>query len=484
MKTRKIKQTISEISSLIRLGEYSPVDLTQSVLERIDTVDNQLNAYITVLKDRAMRSAESAERAINSGKYKGPLHGVPIALKDIFATKDIRTTCGSKILVEHFPDYDATVVERLEGAGAILLGKLNMLEFATGDIINPTFGATRNPWDLERTTGGSSSGSAAAVAASLCFGALGTDTGGSIRIPSSLCGIVGLKPTYGRVSRYGVTPLSWSLDHVGPMTKSVSDAAIMLQVISGGDPKDTTAAELPVPNYLKALTGDIQDLKVGVPRQHFLTPMYDEVRKSFDKAIRKLEGLGANINDVEYNYVQRTIPLYGIITSCEAASYHERYFTRHSLEYDQRVVFNRILPGRFIPAVHYLKAQRYRNILIKEIDKLFKLVDVIITPTTPITAFKIREDQVKIGSEKMSAREALSRFTRLFNLVGLPSITVPCGFTSSGLPIGLQIASRRFDEATSMRVAHTYEINTPWHKRRPVLSHITPCFKLAWNPLR
>jgi aspartyl-tRNA(Asn)/glutamyl-tRNA(Gln) amidotransferase subunit A len=276
-----------------------------------------------------------------------------------------------------------------------------------------------------------------------------------------------MKPTYGRVSRFGVTPLSWSLDHVGPMTKTVVDTAIMLQVIAGSDPKDPTSLKQPVPNYLEALTGDIHGLKVGVPRNYFFDIIDKEVEGAINKAIDKLNNLGSEVTEVTFKNMRHVPSSRNIITSCEAASYHDRFFDIHSQDYDPRVITNRILPGRLIPAVYYLKAQRFRSIFTKEMEKLFKLVDVFVTPTTPIPAFNIEEYYVKIGTEKVNARNALGRLTQAFNLSGLPSITVPCGFTSLGLPIGLQIIAKRFEETTALRVAHTYEINTPWHKQRP-----------------
>jgi aspartyl-tRNA(Asn)/glutamyl-tRNA(Gln) amidotransferase subunit A len=458
--------TISEVAKLIRSRAVSPVDVTQATLHRIERGDAALNAYITVTKDAAMRAAEAAEEAIASGRYRGPLHGVPLALKDLFATKGIRTTAGSKILAQHVPTYDATVVERLTRAGAILVGKLNLYEFACGGIVNPTYGATRNPWDLERTAGGSSGGAGAAVAASLCFGALGTDTGGSIRIPSSLCGIVGVKPTYGRVSRFGVTPLSWSLDHVGPMTRSVEDAAILLQAIAGTDPHDPTTARLPVPNYREALTGAVEGLTVGVPREFFLDRVEEEVAEAFHTAVTRLEGLGAAVEAVTVPQIRYTDTLYDVIQLCEAAAYHERYLTSHAQEYDPQVLA-RVQEGRFIPAVHYLTAQRLRRVYSKALEKPFERVDVIATPTTPIPAFKIGEETLRIGTTTENARRALRRLTRPFNIAGLPAVTVPCGFTATGLPIGLQIVAKPFDEATALRVAHAYETNTPWHQQRP-----------------
>ncbi len=463
--------TISEVAALIRSGTVSPVDVTRATLDRIERVDPHLNAYITVTQAAALQAAEAAERDLAAGRYCGPLHGVPLALKDLFATRGICTTSGSKILAQHVPTYDATVVERLKQAGAVLVGKLNLYEFACGDIVNPTFGATRNPWDPARTAGGSSGGAGAAVAAGLCFGALGTDTGGSIRIPAALCGIVGVKPTYGRVSRFGVTPLSWSLDHVGPLARSVADAALLLTAIAGPDLRDPTAAQLPVPEYRAALIGDVAGLTVGVPRAFFLECVDEAVEAAFTAAVHRLESLGAAVEKITVPQIQNTDTLYDVIQLCEAATYHDRYLAAHAQDYDPQALA-RIQEGRFIPAVYYLQAQRVRRIYARAWEMRFERVDVIATPTTPIPAFTIGDETVQIGDTTENARRALRRLTRPFNIAGLPAVTVPCGFTPSGLPIGLQIVAKRFDEATALRVAHAYETHTSWHRRRPPIEAI------------
>jgi aspartyl-tRNA(Asn)/glutamyl-tRNA(Gln) amidotransferase subunit A len=421
---------------------------------------------LRVLKNEALRSAEKAEDAIQSGRYIGPLHGVPIAIKDIFATKGILTTSGSKILSGYVPTYNATIVERLKKAGAILIGKLNLHEFACGSVESPHYGPVRNPWCLDRVTGGSSSGSGAAVAAGLCFGSVGTDTGGSIRVPASLCGITGLKPTYGLLSRYGVTPLSWSLDHVGPMTRCVEDAALMLEVLAGKDSKDPTTATSDVPNYRKALNDDLGRIRIGVSRDYFFELIDEEVNTIVNKAICLLEELGADVEEITYPHMKYNSAVFSVIMTSEASSYHEKYMTSNRGDYDP-YVWERLQPGRFIPATQYLKAQRVREIIRREVEASLKRLDVVVTPTTPIPAYRFDEKNIKVRNETMAVRMIIGNFTRPFNLAGLPAISVPCGFTSTRLPIGLQIVGKAFGETTVLKVADAYEKRTSWRDARP-----------------
>ncbi len=459
--------TISELSKLLRKKEISPVEVTTAFLKRINQLDGRMNAYITVLEDQAMRSSREVERAIVSGNYLGPLHGVPVAVKDLFMTEGIRTTAGSKILADFVPEDDSTVVRRLKDAGAIIIGKTNLHEFAYGPTNdNPHYGATRNPWDTERIPGGSSGGSAAAVAACLCGGALGSDTGGSIRIPASLCGIVGLKPTYGRVSRFGTIPLAWSLDHMGPMARSVEDSALILKAIAGSDVKDPTSSDAPVPDYARAIGKTVRGLKVGIPKEHFFEDMDGEIRDRVRQAIAVLQGLGVATKEVSLPYAKYSGTVLWIIVGAEASSYHETFFRTRAEEYGRDVRANLEI-AQFILAAHYLKAQRVRRLLREQVLNALREVDVIVSPTTPFAAPRIGERTVKIGDRETRVMGGLDRFTCPFNLTGLPAISLPCGFTSSGLPIGLQIAGRPFDEETLLKVASAYEANTDWHQRRP-----------------
>ena len=462
--------TIAEASRHIARKELSPVELAQAALERIERLNPRLNAFITILGEQAIEAAKAAEREITAGKIHGPLHGIPIALKDLCATKGIRTTAGSKILSSHIPTEDATVTVRLAQAGTILLGKLHMNEFAYGpDGDNVHYGPVHNPWDRERITGGSSSGSGAAVAASLCLGALGTDTGGSIRIPSALCGIVGIKPTYGRVSRYGITPLSWSLDHAGPMAKSVQDVALLLQAMAGHDGKDPSTVLLPVPDYAAALTGDVRGLRIGVPREYFFEMLDAEVERAVRQALETLKGLGASVQEVSWPTLRHTTLAALVIVLAEASAFHERWIRTQAQAYHPEIAM-RLKWGLLLPASAYLKAQRLRALICRDAMRFWSQVDVVVTAATLIPAHRRGQTHVRLGAREVSTREALLRLMRPFNLTGLPAIAVPCGFTASGLPIGLQIAGKPFDESTVLRAAHAYEQHTEWHHRQPSMT--------------
>ena len=479
--------TIREISGLIRKKEISPVELTQSVLNRIEEIEPKLHTYISVLKDEARGTAKEAEKLILSGTYLGPLHGIPISIKDIFLVKGTQTTCGSKILENFVSPYDATVVERLKSAGVIIVGKNNMDEFAMGSSTeNSYFGPTRNPWDLQRVPGGSSGGSAACVAASLCFASVGTDTGGSIRQPAALCGIVGLKPTYGRVSRFGIIAFASSLDQAGPFTKTVEDTALMLDVIGGGDFRDSTSVHIPVPDYTKNIKDGIKGIRIGVPKEYFIKGIDIEIEKSVMAAISLFEDLGGSIEEISLPHTEYAVSVYYILAPSEASSNLARYdgvrygfrstdadslrdmYTRTRAEGFGAEVKRRIMIGTYALSAgyydaYYLKAQRVRTLIKRDFDEAFKRVDVIMTPTSPESAFKIGEktdDPLKMYLSDI--------FTIPCNLVGLPGISIPCGFTSGGLPIGLQILGKPFDEETLLRVAHNYEIRTNWRERRPL----------------
>jgi aspartyl-tRNA(Asn)/glutamyl-tRNA(Gln) amidotransferase subunit A len=456
--------SVSQIGKLIAQRKVSPVEVLRSLLERIDRLDKSINAYITLTADKADQAALQAEKEILGGHYRGPFHGVPVAIKDIVKTKGVRTTCGSKVLAENVPEDDATIVESLKQAGAVIVGKLNMHELALGGTtINPHFGPTRNPWDLDRIPGGSSGGSGAAVASSLCFASIGTDGAGSVRIPSALCGIVGLKPTYGRVSRNGAIPFtSWSLDHVGPMTKSVEDSALMLAILSGFDPRDPTTADVPVPDYSQSLTGSVDGLKLGVPREYFTESIDQEVRESFHQAIRVMADFGARVEEVSLPHVSYALAVFWGVSLPEVAGYHGDGIEVRPQDYgaDVRDI---IRAGRCIPAGDYIRAQRARRVIMADFRQAFQRVDAILTPTVPFPAPTIQGELNPQTSRGLD----LIRLTCPFNLTGLPAISVPCGFSAEGLPIGLQIAGRPFDEGLVLRVAHAYEQNTPWHKSHP-----------------
>jgi aspartyl-tRNA(Asn)/glutamyl-tRNA(Gln) amidotransferase subunit A len=457
--TSLCKLSLGQVSEVIRKREVSPVELLEATLARIDGEGEVLNAYITICREEALHQAREAERAIGSGDYLGPLHGVPVAHKDIVATSGIRTTCGSRVFRDQVPDQDATIVERLNGAGAVMVGKLGLYEFACAPP-NPLFGATRNPWDLERDTGGSSSGSAAAIAAYLCHAAIGTDTGGSIRSPASLCGIVGLKQTYGRVSRHGVFPLSWSLDHAGPMTRTVEDAALVLQAIAGYDPKDTSTVDLPVPDYRRALTGEVRGLKAGIPREYFFKDLGPGIGEVVDRAIRTLEDAGMSIEEVALPHADYIQASWWGVFAPEAAAIHTALMRDSTDDYAEPVL-NMVGPGHFLPAAVHMKADQARTIITAEMNDVLRRVDVLLTPTSPIVAWK-PEDGGRLWNRVTDVIGTIARFTAPFNLTGHPAISVPCGLSPEGLPVGFQIAGRAFDEETVLRVAHAYESLAPF----------------------
>jgi aspartyl-tRNA(Asn)/glutamyl-tRNA(Gln) amidotransferase subunit A len=463
---------MTELARLIAARAVSPVEVARAHLDRIAALDGKLKSYITVTGETALAAARAAEAAVMAGGALGPLHGVPVGLKDLYCTKGVRTTGGSRILADWVPSEDATVVSRLAGAGAVLLGKLNMHEFAYGpEGVNPHYGSPWNPWDphAHRVCGGSSSGSGAAVAAGLCPGALGSDTGGSIRIPSSLCGISGIKPTYGRVSRAGVLPLAWSLDHVGPMCRSAADCALMLGAMAGYDPRDPTTSVLPVPDYMAALTGSVKGLRVGVLRGFFTDSAGAAQREAVGQAVKTLEGLGASIHEVNLETMKLTAGASYAVISAEAYAYHEQWVKTRAREYGADVI-ERLRVGAFVSGADYLKGQRVRSLVRGEVEAGLARLDVLVAPATPIAATEVGQSDVEIDGERLGVRPSLIRFTRPFNLTGHPAASVPCGLTPDGLPIGLQIIGRPFDEATVLRVADAYQRATDWHTRRPPLA--------------
>jgi len=461
--------SIMEMALRIRRKEISPVEIVQQTLERIESLSSRLNSFITVMGEQALADARIAEREIQQGNNRGRLHGLPVAIKDIFATRGVRTTAGSKILSRWVPDYDATVVKRLRKAGAVLIGKTNMHEFSYGVTSdNPHFGPVRNPWDTKRIPGGSSGGSGAAVAASLCAAALGSDTGGSIRIPAAACGVAGIKPTYGRVSRYGAIPLAWSLDHVGPITRTAEDAAALLNVLAGRDEKDRTSSRLPVPDYTQALRQPVKGLRLGIPQNFFFEHVDSETLSAVRAAIQVLERLGAQTVPIKLQHLELCAAAAAQITLVEAASYHEQYTRQRIKDYGDDVRLRLHAAHNFL-ATDYVKSQRARTLLQEELAKAFKKVDVIMTPTLPAPPPPIGEYFVQSGDMREHVIDAFIRFNNPFNLTGLPAISVPCGFSSANLPIGLQVVGRPFEEATVLRLANAYQAQTDWHKKRPSL---------------
>ena len=456
--------TINQAGELLRNRKVSPVELTQAFLERIEAVNGQPNAFVTVLAEEAMVQARSAEAAILSGDYRGPLHGVPIALKDLYSTEGVRTTANSRVLADWIPQQDATTTAKLKEAGTILLGKLVMSEFALGgaDKINP-FLPARNPWNLDHTPGGSSSGSGTATAAGLCMGSLGSCTGGSIRGPASFCSIVGLKPTYGRVSRFGVVPLSWSLDHCGPMTWTVEDTAIMLQAIAGYDPKDPTTSNAPVPDYSESLIEDIKGLTIGVPRHYFFAshPEVDpEATAIVEQALGALQELGANLEEVEVPSVEYNRPAQTVIMLGEAYAYHEKNLSARPQDFGDQTR-DRFHIGGLFTSADYVQAQRVRSLLKREFAQVLQRVDVVITPTMarPAPTFQEAADSLRMIHTPS--------FTSPFNMTGLPAISIPCGFTEAGLPVGMQIVGKPFDEPSVLQAAYAYQQHARWFERRP-----------------
>jgi aspartyl-tRNA(Asn)/glutamyl-tRNA(Gln) amidotransferase subunit A len=457
--------SLSEASALVRARKVSPVELTQACLDRIEKLNPVLNAFITITAETALTQAREAEAEIKRGGWKGPLHGVPVAVKDLLDTAGVRTTGASELFKDRVPTRDAEVVRRLKAAGAVLLGKLNMHELAYGgSSVISYYGPVHNPWEPHFSTGGSSGGSAAAVAAGLCYGAIGSDTGGSIREPAAYCGIVGLKPTYGRVSTRGAIPLSWSLDHLGPMTRTTMDAALMLQVIAGYDPEDTNSTDTPVPDYAVAMAGKTSRLRIGITHAHFHEGLDPEIQAAMDAALEVVRTITASRSDVEVPAAMDTATL---ILRAEAFTYHRESVLKTPALY-QSETLRRLKAGADITATEYIGAVRQMEQLRRFVLKVFESVDLVITPTTPVPPFAIAE--LLAGVEDMRAKEVLMlRNTRSFNLLGLPTISVPCGFTSKGLPIGMQITGPPGGEASVLRLAHAYEQATEWHRRGPRL---------------
>jgi aspartyl-tRNA(Asn)/glutamyl-tRNA(Gln) amidotransferase subunit A len=459
-------ETIAALAPRLKSQDLSPVALLDAVLARIERW-RALNAFITVTADAARHQAEQAAREIAGGRYRGPLHGVPLSLKDLIETRGIRTTAGSRVLADHVPANDATVTTRLREAGAVLLGKAALHEFAYGVTNNnPHFGPTRNPWGLDRIPGGSSGGSAAAVAAGLGCASIGTDTGGSIRIPAALCGVVGLKPSYGRVSTHGVFPLSWSLDHPGPLTRSVEDAAIVLHAVAGPDPHDRTTAGQTVPDFGAAVRRDVRGVRVGVLDDPYHRQVEHGVRAAFEPALDVLRSIGLRLERVTVARTTEAFVAQLAIIQAEAASVHERWLRDRPQDYGPETL-ERIRQGEFVTATQYLRAQKVRGLVLEEYAELLTRVDALVLPSVPSVAPRIGQTTVDVSGEAVETRALMTRFSRLFNFVGAPALSVPCGFGDGGLPVGLQIAGRAMDEETVIAIGAAYERATPWHTRRP-----------------
>lgn len=480
--------TLHELHDKLAKREVSSVEATRALLARIEATDSRVNAYITVTPEEALAAAEAADRRIAAGAI-APLTGIPVALKDIFVTRGIRTTCGSKILGNFIPPYDGTVVAKLREAGAVIVGKLNQDEFAMGSSgESSAFGATKNPWNLACIPGGSSSGSAAAIAARSATATLGTDTGGSIRQPASHCGCVGLRPTYGRVSRYGVIAYASSLDQVGPVTRDVTDCALMLGAVAGHDPLDSTSIDLPVPDYAAALTGRVKGLRLGLPKEYYREGLDPDVKRALDAAIETYRGLGAEFVEVSLPHTDYAVATYYLIATAEASSNLARYdgvrfghradgaanlidmFRRSRAEGFGAEVKRRIMIGTYALSsgyydAYYLKAQKVRTLIMQDFMKVFEQVDALLTPVAPTPAFKVGE---KVDDPLQMYLSDI--FTIPVNLAGTCAISVPAGMSAAGLPIGLQLIGRPFGEETILRAAHAFEQATEWHRKNAPLS--------------
>jgi aspartyl-tRNA(Asn)/glutamyl-tRNA(Gln) amidotransferase subunit A len=461
--------TIARAMQALRTRELSPLELTEVYLDRIAQLDPHVNAYINVTAERARADARRATDELAAGRTRGPLHGIPVALKDLYETAAIRTTAGAKIHADHVPAEDCTVARRLRDAGTILLGKLNTHEYAYGCTTNnPHFGATRNPWNLDHIPGGSSGGSGAAIAAGLATATTGTDTGGSIRIPASICGVVGLKPTYGRVSKAGVLPLSYLFDHAGPVTRTVEDAALVLNAIAGYDPADPSSVRTALDDYSAVLGGSIRGLRIGVPRPYFFERLDDEVASAVERALGELRMLGAEVQDVEIAGVEAGVgAVFGLVLA-EAQEIHADVLRTRpgDLGADVRDILSSPTPD----TRSLMRALRRRDALCASMRIALESVDLLVTPTTPVVAARIGQETVRYGGVEESILMAMIRCTAPFNATGLPALSQPCGFTRAGLPVGLQLIGRPFDEATVLRAGHAYERATEWHERKAPLA--------------
>lgn len=478
--------TLNQVADGLRKKEFSSVELTNAMLERVKAHNPKLNSYVTVVEEEALEQAKRADETLEGDS--SPLHGVPMGLKDIFNTRGVKTTCCSNIIKDFVPPYDATVVQKLRDAGMVMLGKLNMDEFACGSSTEHScFGVSKNPWDLERVAGGSSGGSAAAVAADMAYYTLGTDTGGSIRQPASLCGVVGLKVTYGRVSRSGVTSMASSWDTIGPLTKTVQDAALVLQQMAGHDDRDSTTPAVEVPDYSKNLGVDIKGLKVGLPKEYFGEGIDSEVEARVREAVKQLESLGAEVKEVSLPYTKYAVAVYYISMPAELSANLARfdgirYGSKPQTDADDMIDYyykvrsegfgdeikRRIMIGTYVLSAgyydaYYRKAQQVRTLILKDFENVFQEVDVLATPVSPVPAFKIGEK----ADDPLSMYLA-DVFTIPSSCAGVPALSVPCGFTSAGLPVGLQLIGPQWREDTLLKTGAAYEQATDWHTQRPL----------------
>lgn len=459
--------TITEAAQLVEQGKASPVELVDSTLERIERLEPKLNAFITVMADQARRDARRLTNELARGRRRGPLHGIPLSLKDLYYTKGVPTTAGSKVMADFVPDHDATTTARLKRAGGIIVGKNNLHEFAPGSTNNNAhYGPCHNPWLHGRIPGGSSGGSGAAVSAGMTMGTMGTDTAGSIRIPSCMCNLVGIKPTYGRVSRYGVVPLSWSLDHAGPMTRTVEDNAIMLQALAGYDRNDPSSLRVPVPDYSADLATGVRGLKVGLPKEIWDMEFDPEVAGLVRRAVGVLEELGAEVREMSLPLAEASSYAANLISRSESSAIHEEWLVEHGADYGDNVR-GRLQMGAAVTAVDYIKAQRVKTLVQQEFGKALEEFDVLASPTCPIPAHGIDEDPTVPMGRPFEGQGMMTLYTRPFDVSGQPAITVPCGFTAEGLPAGLQLAGPWLGEGLLFRVANAYEKATEWHLRRP-----------------
>lgn len=461
--------SIDEISQLLHRKEISPVMLVKAYLERIEKFDKAINSYVTVLAERALGEAQRAEQEIVSGNWEGPLHGVPIALKDLFDVRGVATTGGSRLFAGRIAKEDAACVSGLRKAGAIILGKTNMHELAYG-VTNEdsASGPTHNPWVLDRIPGGSSGGSAAALAADLCAGATGSDTGGSIRVPSALCGVVGLKPTFGRVSRRGLLPLSFTMDHAGPMTKTVKDAAFMLKAMGGYDSADTGSVNRPVPDFTTGIDEGIKGLKIAFDPKWALASLEPDVQAAFEAALDVLRRLGGQVMEVSLPRISEGFDAGITILACEATALYERDLKSRPQDFFPKVR-DRLMRGFDLHGIDYARARETEEFIRRGLEDALETANLFLTPACGVTATKLGSDTVVVSGEEKSPLGALSWFTRVFNLTGLPAITIPCGFSTAGLPIGLQFAGPVWDEALVLRTAFAYEQATGWRRARPKL---------------
>ncbi len=459
-----------ELAELFKSGQASPVDATEAYLARIEQVDSALNSYITVTADRARADARRAEAEIAAGNHRGPLHGVPVAVKDQFCTDGVLTTGGSSILEDYVPEYDATVMGKLKDAGAVLLGKLNMSEFAMGDAFHHPYGRPRNPWDLSRNPGTSSSGSGAATAAFLCATSLGEDTAGSIRGPAAFCGLVGIRPTWGLVSRYGMLASTWSMDAAGPISRTVKDCAVTLAAIAGHDPNDNYTRNAPVPDYLEGIEAGIQGLRFGILSDRINADGVEpDTRDTVNAAIAHMGELGAEAEDVSIPLIAQSAAISTTLIYTDATAVHRKGLEEYPEKYDHnnRV---RLLTGALIPAQAHHKANRLRQMMRDQILDALNQVDILVMPTSSVQATPIPAEagMAKNGKEEFLAMLGGRRtYTTPSNMAGVPALSINCGFTSDGLPVGLQLMGRPFDEATLFRAAYAYEQSTNWHTRRP-----------------